>query len=399
MRPAGCSPEFGLFLAAAFWQIQGMTPVVQTGGSRKLPALVLALLLACPGALFCQSEKCKFLFFSDCISFDGLAEINTNILSELALAFTNEKPDFVLFGGDMASWPTLANFQLWTNLMSPVYQAGIPVYPTPGNHDAWNRANFAAVFAPALPANGPPPLDDASYFIATSNVLVLALDGYTLTNPLRINQAWLESVLATNTRPHVFAFSHVPAFKLAHIDCMDDYRPNRDLFWHTLSNAHCRVFLCGHDHSYDHARIDDGDGNPHNDIHQIVGATGGAPFYADSPYDGDNGIWQPLKIYHEAQFGYVAVQVNGEEVQSTFYHRTATNTFAPVDRFSYSLTPPPAISVRLAADRFTLTWPGEGTLQAAPESTGVFADVPGAVSPHVVTNLQGAAMFYRLRLP
>jgi len=41
-----------------------------------------------------------------------------------------------------------------------------------------------------------------------------------------------------------------------------------------LSGA--RAYLCGHDHGYAHARIDDGDGDYSNDVHQFVVGTAGA---------------------------------------------------------------------------------------------------------------------------
>ena len=82
-----------------------------------------------------------------------------------------------------------------------------------------------------------------------------------------VNQAWLESQLEGNVKPHVFAFGHEPAFRALHYDCLDMHPDRRDAFWNSLKAAGSRAYFCGHDHFYDHARVDDGDGNPNNAVH------------------------------------------------------------------------------------------------------------------------------------
>lgn len=59
----------------------------------------------------------------------------------------------------------------------------------------------------------------------------------------------------------------------------------------------------------------------------------------------------------------------------------------------------PLIIPTYAGGALTLTWPGGGTLQSAPEVTGIFTNVPGAVSPYVVTPLTDPRSFFRVRLP
>jgi hypothetical protein len=361
--------------------------------------LVAGLLLA--GATFCvfgQGQKLKFMVFGDSRGTSLASQINTNILAELAGAAIQENPAFVLFAGDLVYAGNLSAFQGWSNIMSPVYQAGIPVYPVMGNHDDDSDPTaFTNFFGPMLPANGPPGEVHRTYAIMWSNVLVLALDNYV--NPHRVNTNWVISILATNTRPHVFAMGHDPAFKVNHSDCLDDYPLTRDVFWNALSNAHCRFYFAGHDHFYDHMQLSDGDGDPANDLHQLIVGTAGAPFSADHyPYDGNNSGWTPLRVWHEQQYGYVTVEIDGYRVTVTWHHRTGDNTYeATADVFTYDARP--AISVAWSNGQLTLNWSGAAMLQSAPDLVGAFADLPGAIPPYTITNFDGGAQFYRLRVP
>lgn len=362
-------------------------------------AWLAGLLLTCltfnmPG----QSQKLKFMVFGDTRGNSLANQINTNVLAELASVATNEHPAYVLVPGDLVYAGNLSAFQGWSNIMAPVYQAGIPVYPVMGNHNDDSDPNaFLNFFGPTLPANGPPGEIGRTYAVAWPNVLVLTLDTYV--NPHRVNTNWVASVLATNARPHVFAMGHDPAFKVNHSDCLDDYPANRDFFWQSLSNAHVRIYFAGHDHFYDHMRLDDGDGNFANDLHQLIVGTGGAPFSADAyPYNGVNSSWTPVRVLHEQQYGYVMVEIDGYQATVTWHHRTGANAYeATTDVFAYDASP--VIAFTWSNGRLILNWSGAATLQSATELAGTFTDVPDAVPPYVVTDLNSDARFYRLRVP
>jgi hypothetical protein len=158
------------------------------------------------------------------------------------------------------------------------------------------------------------------------------------------------------------------------------------------------MYFCGHDHFFDHMRLEDGDGRTNNDVHQFIVGTGGAPLVGDGVYDGVNTPWTPARIFHEPQYGYLSVQIDGDNVSSTWYHRVRPNTYrATTERLAYSmLAPPPALSFTYASRRLTLTWSGTALLQAAGSPNGPFTNVSAATSPYVVTNLTQRAIFYRL---
>jgi hypothetical protein len=266
--------------------------------------------------------------------------INTNILSELVAEAKLINPVFVLFSGDLVWWGNLKDFQTWKALVADLDEAGIGIFPVMGNHDAPDPVSYLKVFRDDIPDNGPAEALNRTYFIAQNNALVLALDYYA-NKAQMLNLDWVNSVLATNTRPHVFAMGHLPAFKVAHPDCLDDFPDLRNAFWRRLRGAGCRAYFAGHDHFYDHMRVEDGDGNPDNDVHQVIVGTAGAPFYLDAPYNGDNGTWQPVRVYHEANFGYVLVEIAGRKATLTWFHRTAPGTYEPTEEsWSYLADPP-----------------------------------------------------------
>ncbi len=340
----------------------------------------------------------KFLVTGDSRGYSMDFPVSTTILSELARAFTNEQPAFVVFAGDATVWGSATNYWVWTNALSPVYEAGIPVYGALGNHDLGDVAGFADVFGAAAPDNGPEGEKGLTYAIGWSNALVLVLDALVSTNYERVNQDWVDAVLATNTAPHVFAVSHLPAFKVFHADGLDDYPMERDRFWNSLSNAHARVFFAGHDHFYNHSRLDDGDGNADNDVHQLVVGTAGAPLYPDGPYDGMNGIWTPVRVFHEGQFGYVRVEIEADKAWTTWVHRNADGVYEPGgDTFTWSVLPRPILKVERKPEGVVLSWEGDAELEAGPSAIACFTTVPMAASPFVVPNGGEGSVFFRLR--
>ena len=360
--------------------------------------LALLTLLVGAGAATGQSQKWKFLAYGDTRGTGSSDQINTKILTELVRQTTNTvpKPAFVLVPGDLVYSGNMQTLAGWTNIMSPVYAAGIGVYPVRGNHDDDSDPNaYKNMFGSAVPANGPAGELGLTYALFHSNVLVLAMDNYV--TPHQVNTNWIKAVLNTNMCLHVFAMGHEPAFSVNHADCLDDVPVVRNAFWNILSNAACRAYFCGHDHFYDHMRLNDQDGDPSDDVHQYIVGGGGAPFHADSAYDGTNGIWTPTRVLHEMTNGYVAVEIDGPVATLTYYHRTAANTYvATSDVFTYSLAPVIAASYTNGA--LTLAWSGGGILQSAPEAGGSWTTLDPGKSPFVITNFSSPKAFYRVQL-
>jgi hypothetical protein len=360
-------------------------------------SLFLAALVTLASTVAAQSQKWQFLVYGDTRGSSSTDIINTNILAELVRATTNTspKPAFVLVPGDLVYSGALAAFRGWTNIMAPVYQAGISVYPVLGNHDDDNVPDYISVFGPTIPDNGPASELNRTYYVIRSNVLVAVMDNYVVAHQANTN--WLNNVLRTNNYLHAFVMGHEPAFSVNHADCLDDVAAARDTFWNILSNAACRVYFCGHDHFYDHMRLDDGDGDPSNDVRQMIVGSGGAPFHADSAYDGTNSVWTPTRVRHAMTNGYVAVEIDGPVATLTWYQRTTPGNYvATSDVFSYSLAP--AIAFSSSNGVLTLTWSGGGTLQSAPGVASPWTAVTNARSPYVTSVQGGPGILYRVQL-
>jgi hypothetical protein len=161
---------------------------------------------------------------------------------------------------------------------------------------------------------------------------------------------------------------HELAFRALPRECLDYYPADRDAFWASIKNAGGRTYFCGHDHFYDHARIDDGDGDPDNDIHQYVIGTAGAYLYTWSPpYDGNNSDYIVEQIYHAERYGYVLVEVNDLDVTLTWMQRNTNDlstdgVYEPNDVWSYRVLPKPVVlspngGENLTAENdYTIAW-------------------------------------------
>ncbi len=246
----------------------------------------------------------------------------TAIPAELVGAMLADGVDLVLVAGDIVDagrGVSVAGLRtqlsLFRDVTSPLVAAGVSVYPIRGNHEddapgilaAWDDAFSGSA---ALPANGPDGELNLTYSFVHHNALFVGLDEYVSLHG--VHQEWLDEQLAANVQPHLFVFGHEPGFKVFHADNLDAYPAGRDTLWESLSRAGAKVYLCGHDHFFDFARIDDGDGDSKNDLHQAIVGTGGGRLFTRHRYDGDNSGWTPVGVFHAEQYGYLLVEISGE---------------------------------------------------------------------------------------
>jgi len=316
-------------------------------------------------------------FIVTCDSRGQTDGIQVTILSEMVEEIMSRGVDFVLFPGDLVSGYVTdgpggfeAQLRAWVQIVKPVYDAGIGVYGCRGNHeimDVWGihprpdidpDDNYATrwlnVFGnelypqQKLPDNGSADEKYMTYSVVHKNALIVLLDGYAgirHDTVNRVNQKWLEAQLSVNTRPHIFITTHEPAFRALHADCLDNWPAERDALWASIGNAGGRVFLCGHDHFYDHARVVDEDDNLDNDIHQyIIGTAGARPYFWSPPYTGNNSSYTVEQRHHAEGYGYVLVEVNDLDVTLTWMERhtkdlNVSGSYEPRESWSYVVTP------------------------------------------------------------
>jgi hypothetical protein len=321
-----------------------------------------------------RDAQAAWRFVVTCDSRGNTNGINEKIATEIAAEVIKHGADFLLFPGDLVSGYTASNpdtfesqLWAWVKLMQPLYDAGIGVYVGRGNHetaDLWSHVpldpndNFATrwinVFGSdlyprqKLLGNGPAGEKYMTYSLIHKNALVLMLDHYAGTQHQavhKVNQSWVDEQLAANTQTHVFIVGHEAAFRALHTDCLDNHIPERDAFWNSLQNAGARAYFCGHDHFYEHARIDDGDRNANNDIHQfIIGTAGAWPYSWWPPFTGNNSHYTPEEWFYSERYGYLLVEIDDLTVKLTYMARDTWDLSTPgvylsSDVWAYTVVP------------------------------------------------------------
>jgi hypothetical protein len=293
--------------------------------------------------------------------------INDKVVQAIAGDIVREKPDFVLVSGDLVNgWfknggvDYAVQYATWKEAMSPVYRAGIRVYPIRGNHDSGPerlalpplpfhlepptdaRVQLKNAFQKAfsesyIPKNGPVGEEGLTYSVSHKNAFIVGLDQYTGIQH-KVNQEWLDRQLKGNRLPHVFVYGHEPAFETNHKDNLAFFPKERDLFWDSIGSAGGRIYFCGHDHFYNRAVIQDSSNNP---IRQIIGGTGGGALKRWSGvYPGNKRVQG--EVHHSDHHGYILVTVTGNNVTVIWKALTMEpgmmNAWQILDTFRYSIS-------------------------------------------------------------
>ncbi|MDO9542627.1 MAG: GDSL-type esterase/lipase family protein [Kiritimatiellia bacterium] len=324
---------------------------LRTGSTAGRLQAVLALFCLMLAGNIASAGAWKFAVVCDSRG-DGVitstAWVNTNVLQAVARGITNDRAEFVLFAGDMirgnygsATTNLVYQYTQWSNAFSPVYTARIPVYPIRGNHEMNGDPDgsiYTSAFGSTVPNNGPAGEIGKTYSFSHKNALIIGLDQYQ--NPQRVNQAWLDSRLASNRLPHVFVFGHEPAVQVSHSDCLAYENASRDLFLKSITEAGCRIYFCGHDHFYNRARL-----IPRNGINimQVVLGTCGAPYSIWDGIYGQNYGEENMAsncYYSTYTNGYVLVTVSNFNVKMEWKGSTNLTTWETYDTYGYQITNP-----------------------------------------------------------
>ena len=267
-----------------------------------------------------------------------------SLLFEFTCSAIEEEVDFIFIVGDLILRDRAENIDYdslladWKFIQDTLNTHGIRLYACRGNNDVSSSLSWSHLFSGkySLPLNGPEEEKPYTYSFSYDNFLFLSLDQYT--DYHKVNQNWIDDQLFNNDKPFVFAASHEPAFKVFWTG-LSGYPEERDTFWQSLSNNRGKIYFSGHSHFYDHCEIIDEDDFPGNNVHQIVVGTGGGGFHSDSTYDGNNGVYDPQRIFHEKSFGYLLVEVAENDIRTIWKHRIAPFMFEDGgDNYSFNLT-------------------------------------------------------------
>jgi predicted phosphodiesterase len=284
----------------------------------------------------------RFMVVGDMHHYSPAADLKQTLLYELALAAIDEEVDFVFFPGDLVirSFRTPEEEESylkdWRFVLDTLGFHNIRVFACRGNND-YSREAWDSLFSGpySLPANGPETEKNITYILEYDNLCLVAMDLYT--DAHKVNQEWLDEVLSGVNAENLFVAGHEAAFKVSMTNMMNMFPEERNRFWESLEEAGAEAYLCGHDHFYDRSVIDNGDGDPGNDVQQVIVGTGGGGFQVDGEYNGDNGTWTPVRQFHEAEYGYLLVELNGEDAEITWKHRVGPHEFEyGGDSFTFS---------------------------------------------------------------
>jgi hypothetical protein len=283
-------------------------------------------------------------------------------LEPLAVSIAAEKPDLVMYNGDLVSGWMIANtspvatdytaqFRNWMKVVTPIHNyttgSGAPIYVIRGNHeDGPDRTvmplldAYRTTVAADMPQNGPPGEERLTYSFTHKGAKFIAIDEYFPHNGVKetFNQSWVDRELTTDTRPFTFVFGHTPAYLVK--DDFEDrgfdiavHPESRDIFWKSLVEHNATGYFCGHAHIYVRGMKDG--------VQQVVAGNGGAVGSAFNQSEADPALTIEYPVREEDivgnTVGYLVITVNEAEgtlsaVQKIY--NPATSVWSTGDRFS-----------------------------------------------------------------
>jgi hypothetical protein len=219
----------------------------------------------------------KFAYMSDHKldqATDPVNYSNLPAVQRIAADIVAQKANMVITGGDLIDGRGQnvaglnVQYAAWIEAMAAVYNANIPVYAVPGNHEYWGDTKNSCIaawnetIAPKLPEGrtSNPAHPDMEYSFSFDNAYFLGINQNQFEQG--VNQPyyyhgndmdWIESQLAgrnADAQPHVIAFGHMPQFQAGYEWTDHNHKSNREQFWNTLAGAGAKMYLTGHSHLY-----------------------------------------------------------------------------------------------------------------------------------------------------
>jgi 3',5'-cyclic AMP phosphodiesterase CpdA len=312
-----------------------------------------AALMPQPASSTVPAQPWRFAFVSDTHIFYP-SEDHFDVVRAIASDMKTQAVSVALFGGDSIrghaedAMGLGQQYKRWLDAVSPLFDAGIPVYAVPGNHEKWGKseadetAAWNQYIASRMPVEGRTdnPLHPGMEFCFNfKNALFIGLDEFRFTGGndfpkmfRSFDTDWVKEQLAKRnkeTTPHVFVFGHCPAF-MADNQWPASYDTQRDQFWSLLEREHVTLYLAGHNHVYARTAIVSLNKEP---ILQqvIVGTGGGATSYNWKGDFGDKELTR-TKLWNARSFGYLLVTVSGSAAHLEWHsYNRDTKLFAVAD--------------------------------------------------------------------
>ncbi len=271
------------------------------------------------------------------------------VLPQLARFIANERPDLVVFNGDMVNgyWTNKksflhgnykAMFLNWLKATTPIREAAIPLYIVRGNHEFGGEVRsggvpdlirtFNEIFASTMPQNGPDDAKGLTYSFPYRSAFFVVTDQYvgSTGTDVTINLPWITRQLKENTRPFVFVFGHSPAFHVTQSSDESEFQlfnvpAVRDQFWRLMVQNRVVAYIASHEHFYTRGKRDS--------VYQIVQGNGGATPFTYKPKEVDRSLTTvfPTKKIHKRDImpGFLVVTVDEESQTVTATEKCITD--------------------------------------------------------------------------
>jgi hypothetical protein len=245
------------------------------------------------------------------------------------------QPSFILFTGDAVKGGSNLEEQLtgFRSLVEEYYPMPL-FYPAIGNHEN-DISTFSKVFF-HLPDESVKGQQKTSYYFDYGNARFITINS-NRTGKNReedeLQYAWLQQVLESNDKTHVFVQFHHPAYpitKQSYGTSLDRNGQMRDKIWDLLQKYNVDAVFVGHEHHYARRLVDrsfNANGfSFDNAIYQITSGGGGGPFNQKDPVIDVRNV-SPGPVW---KFHFLVVDVKGEKVE----FQAIDNAGKPIDIFS-----------------------------------------------------------------
>jgi len=202
--------------------------------------------------------------------------INTEIFRTILEKTEGDKPDFIVFVGDLitGSKHTDTHRDRLLKWKDMVEEFAIPIYIVVGNHEIESETSegiLQSIFK--MPENGPRDLKGLTYSFdyEDAHFVIVNTDRYKDSHRVGSNQLeWLKRDFEKNKEKSIFVFGHEPAFPMySHTgSSLDRYPVERDELWNIFKEYGVAIYFCGHEHLYNRSN--------HDGVYQVISGGAGA---------------------------------------------------------------------------------------------------------------------------
>ncbi|WP_248925475.1 metallophosphoesterase family protein [Paenibacillus hamazuiensis] len=304
---------FFIIVLTACAGVPGTGPADEAGASGTSPAP------SSPQSSPTDSSTFRFVVMGDSRgSGDAIAEATLRKLLGKVKELSPQ-PAFLLFTGDQVRGSSV-NSELteWKRIVSDYFPLNV-VYPALGNHD-YDEKVFSKQFD-YLPSDQLAGYGRTVYYFdhGDSRFIVLNSNRQDAKRKFIVDGAqrdWLEKLLQTGDKKHIFVSFHIPAYPgSSHFGNSLDANPGeRDALWAILDKYNVSAVFVGHEHNYSRREVDSSFYAAfRNKVPQLTIGGAGAPLYT-AVKDKKNVVVGPKPVYH-----YMIVDVMPDKTQFSVY--------------------------------------------------------------------------------